>query len=86
LILGFFSSMVWWSISKKRFGIFFNFFWFIVFLGKAISTPYYSFSTRTMNIIIIIFHSSLAIIMFYLLIDLLKTRSRLKQNLASKGK
>ena len=82
LVLGLFSGLVWWSISKRRFGIGFGAFWILIFLGNAIATPFYSIEADGWAIAIGALNLPLAIYMTIWLAQLIAYRQRLRQEMA----
>ena len=82
LVLGLFSGLVWWSISKRRLGIAFGILWTIIFIGNGIATPFYSISTDAWSIVTGVLNIPLAIAMIIWLGQLIAYRQRLKQEIA----
>ena len=82
LVLGFFSAMIWWSINGKRLGLAFGSIWMFIFVGNAISTPFYSIQVDAFSIVLAIAHLILGSFILVWLSGLIAYRSRLKQEIA----
>ncbi len=85
-VLGFFSGMVWYSISKRRVGLGFGIFWLFLFGTNSIATPFYSLKTDSLAILALISNIMLTIYMVVWIAQLLTYRQRLRQEIASRRK